>query len=731
MTQKQKKVLIRIIVSLVLFILLGIVFHDFSGDNGDGSLFIRLIKSLDPGENMLIAAAWIEPVLYLAVYLIAGYDVLIKAGKNIAGGHVFDENFLMIVAGIGAFVIGEYSEGVAVMIFYQIGELFQSYAVGKSRQSITAMMEIVPEYANVVCEDGSIEETDPEDVEIGTTIMIKPGEKVPIDCRVIEGDSYLDTSALTGESVPRHASVGNDVLSGCVNGEGTLKCITLKAYEDSAVSLILELVENAGSRKSKTEKFITKFAKYYTPVVTVGALLLMIIPSLITGEWMEWLRRACTFLVISCPCALVVSVPLGFFGGIGAASKLGILVKGSNYLEAVLDAAIIAFDKTGTLTHGDFSVTKIYSVNSDEMKVLELAAAAEQFSNHPIALSIMKAYNSEHRINNDAKPADNGRTDADKATGRTRGEEIDADKATGRIDGEKTDADKAAGRIDGEKTDADKAIGRTRDVRTDANKAAAGIDIRNTSDAVNITGKGVSCVIGGKKVLAGNAELMRENGINLNVGDNNNVPADISTGSGTVCHVAYDGKYEGFIVISDTMKESAPDDLVAMKMAGIAKTVMLTGDNRETAAVIAADAGVDSYFSELLPADKVSKVEELMSELNEKQKLIFVGDGINDAPVLIRSDIGIAMGSMGADAAIEAADIVIMDDDLAKLPALLRISKRTLGIVRQNIIFALGVKLIILILGALGIAGMWLAVFADVGVAVLAILNSMRALSVK
>ncbi|MCR5330960.1 MAG: heavy metal translocating P-type ATPase [Lachnospiraceae bacterium] len=655
MTSKQKKNLIRIIVSFVLFIILAVIFHDFSGDSGDGSLFIGWIKGIGISGNMP-ATAWIEPVLYLAVYLIAGYDVLIRAGKNIARGQVFDENFLMIVAGIGAFVIGEYSEGVAVMIFYQTGELFQSYAVGRSRQSITAMMEIVPEFASVVDDDGGISEEDPEDVEPGTTILIKPGEKVPIDCRVIEGDSYLDTSALTGESVPRHAGVGSEILSGCINGEGTLKCVTTKEYKDSAVSVILELVENAGSRKSKTEKFITRFAKYYTPVVTVGALLLAVIPSLITGNWMEWLRRACTFLVISCPCALVVSVPLGFFGGIGAAAKLGIMIKGSNYLEAVSEAAVIAFDKTGTLTHGDFSVTNVFSTDGNERRVLELAAAAEQFSNHPIAGSILKACR-------------------------------------------------------------------------EASGAAPG----SAEDARNITGKGVSAVYDGKTVLVGNTDLMKESGIN----DLSAISRDLagkgsfSDMGGTVCHVAYDGKYCGCIVISDTVKESAAEDIAAIRLEGVEKTVMLTGDNNKTAAAVAARTGVDAYFSQLLPADKVSRIEELMGGLSQKQKLMFVGDGINDAPVLIRSDIGIAMGKLGSDAAIEAADIVIMDDDLGKIPALLRISGKTLKIVRENIVFALVVKFLILILGALGIAGMWLAVFADVGVAVLAILNSMRTLKVK
>ena len=652
MTSKQKKVLIRILISLVLFVILIVLFHEFGGDESEGSLFARMINGPELSEKQFILLAWIEPLLFLIVYLIAGYDVLIRAGKNIANGHVFDENFLMIVAGIGAFVIGEYSEGVAVMIFYQVGELFQSYAVGKSRKSISAMMEIVPEYANVVDEEGHIEEIDPEDVAVGTTIIIKPGEKVPIDSRVIEGDSYLNTSALTGESVPRHAAVGDDVLSGCINGEGTLKCVTLKAYEDSAVSVILELVENAGSRKSKTEKFITRFAKYYTPVVTIGALLLMLIPSLITGDWMEWMRRACTFLVISCPCALVVSVPLGFFGGIGAASKLGILIKGSNYLEAVSNTAIIAFDKTGTLTKGEFSVTKIQPAGSDEARVLGLAAAAEQFSNHPIALSIMKAFEGNS------------------------------------------------------------------------------MDISLASNAENITGKGVKADYEGKTILAGSADLMHQNEVS---GFDKAVAGfgNITETAGTICHVAYDGQYEGYIVISDTIKDNIKNDLEALKSAGVKKTVMLTGDNNDTASKIASMAGVDSYFAELLPADKVSKVEELMRELDDSGKLVFTGDGINDAPVLVRSDIGIAMGSMGADAAIEAADIVIMDDDMAKLPALLRISRKTLRIVRENIVFALGVKLVILVLGALGFAGMWLAVFADVGVAVLAILNSMRALRAK
>ena len=636
MTKKQKSTLIRIIISLCLFVILIVLFK---------------LSPLSVYEG-----SWIEAVCFLAVYLLIGYDILQKAAKNISHGKVFDENLLMIVAGIGAFAISEYSEGVAVMLFYQVGELFQSVAVSKSRKSISDMMDIVPETANVMHEDGSISEEDPEDVEVGSTIVIKPGERVPLDAYVLEGESWLDTSALTGESVPRHTGAGDQVISGCVNGKGTLKCLTQKAYEDSTVSRILELVENAGSRKSMTEKFITRFAKYYTPVVTVMALLLAVIPSIVTGNWAEWVRRACTFLVISCPCALVISVPLGFFGGIGAASNIGVLVKGSNYLETLSQISVIAFDKTGTLTKGTFSVTKVVGKNHTAEEVLTKAAAAEQFSTHPIALSIMDAYN---RF------------------------------------------------IQEKKENSGKSV-----------KTEPLSELSDTVDIAEIAGSGIRCGHGGKVLLVGNIKLLLQNGIQPDVGDE----------EGTVCYVAYDGAYYGRIVISDAIKDNSRENIAALKLAGVERTIMLTGDNEETAAVVAAKCGVDSYFAGLLPTDKVEKVEELIKTLSGKAKLAFVGDGINDAPVLMRADLGIAMGSLGSDAAIEAADIVIMDDDLGKIPSTIKIARKTLRIVKQNIVFALGVKFAILLLGALGIAGMWLAVFADVGVAILAILNSMRAL---
>ena len=638
MNKKQKLTIIRIIVAFCLFVCLLVLFR------------------LSPLKRY--EGTYIEGIAFLVVYLVIGYDILIKAGKNISNGKIFDENLLMIIAGIGAFAIGEYSEGVAVMLFYQVGELFQNVAVSKSRKSISDMMDIVPETANVLDEEGNLTETDPEDVEIGAVIVIKPGERVPLDSYVLEGESWLDTSALTGESVPRRVTTGDQVISGCVNGKGTLKCLTQKAYEDSTVSRILELVENAGSRKSTTEKFITRFAKYYTPIVTICALLLAVIPSLITGNWAEWVRRACTFLVISCPCALVISVPLGFFGGIGAASRIGVLVKGSNFLETLSKVSVIAFDKTGTLTKGTFSVTKVVGKNHTADEVLEKAAAAEQFSTHPIALSVMEAY---RRLQNE-----NGLKRHDSRNG------------------------------------GDQALS----------------ELADTVNIEEIAGGGIRCEHAGRRLLVGNASLLTAEGINPEITDE----------SGTVCYVAYDGAYYGCIVISDTVKENSPENISAIKLAGVKKTVMLTGDNERAAAAVASKCGVDSYFAGLLPADKVEKVEELLSTLDKDDKLAFVGDGINDAPVLMRADLGIAMGSLGSDAAIEAADIVIMDDDLGKIPATVRIARKTLRIVKQNIVFALGVKFAILILGALGIAGMWLAVFADVGVAVLAILNSMRTL---
>ncbi|MCR5429149.1 MAG: heavy metal translocating P-type ATPase [Lachnospiraceae bacterium] len=626
MSPKQKKVLYRIIVSAVLFFSLLV-------------LFKTVLSEYEGGR--------IEAVLFIVPYLIVGYDILIKAGKNIAHGQVFDENFLMIIAGIGAYATGEFEEAVAVMLFFQVGELFQSYAVGKSRQSIADLMDIAPETANLVAEDGSIEEADPEDVEIGSLLLVRPGEKVPLDGIVEDGESWLDTSALTGESVLRHIGPGEELFSGCINKEGAIKYRTTKAYEDSTVARILELVENAGSRKSRTENFITRFAKYYTPIVTIAAVLLAVIPSLITGDWAEWVKRACTFLVISCPCALVISVPMGFFGGIGAASKNGVLVKGSNFVEVFSRANAIAFDKTGTLTKGTFEVTKTVADDCTQHELIETAARAEAFSTHPIARSIVREY---------LKRAGEGC------------------------------------------------------------KAPEGLE-----DYTEISGCGVSGKLNGKTVLAGNAKLLEDNGISA--------PAVRETG--TVVYIAADGKYIGYVIISDVIKEGMEDTIRGLKKAGIERTVMLTGDREETASAVAGSLGIAEYRAELLPADKVSAVEKLLDETNGHGALIFVGDGINDAPVLTRADIGVAMGALGSDAAIEAADVVIMDDDIAKLITFKGIARKTMRIVRQNIVFALGVKFAVLILGALGIANMWLAVFADVGVAVIAILNSMRALRTK
>ena len=625
MSPKQKKVLYRIIVSAVLFFTLLV-------------LFKTVLSEYEGG--------WIEAIVFIVPYLIVGYDILIKAGKNIAHGHVFDENFLMIIAGIGAYATGEFAEAVAVMLFFQVGELFQSYAVGKSRQSISDLMDIAPETANLVAGD-SIEEVDPEDVEIGSLLLVRPGEKVPVDGIVEDGESWLDTSALTGESVLRHIGPGEELFSGCINKEGAIRYRTTKAYEDSTVARILELVENAGSRKSRTENFITRFAKYYTPIVTVAAVLLAVIPSLITGDWAEWVKRACTFLVISCPCALVISVPMGFFGGIGAASKNGVLVKGSNFVEVFSHANAIAFDKTGTLTKGTFEVTKTVAADCTQHELIDIAARAEAFSTHPIARSIVREYI------------------------KRAGEGI---------------------------------------------RAPEGLE-----DYTEISGCGVSGKLNGKKVFAGNAKLLADNGIS----------APEVKENGTVVYIAADGRYMGYVIISDVIKDGMADTIKGLKKAGIERTVMLTGDRKETASSVAESLGIGEYRAELLPADKVSAVEKLLDEQNEHGALIFVGDGINDAPVLTRADIGVAMGALGSDAAIEAADVVIMDDDIAKLITFKGIARKTMRIVRQNIVFALGVKFAVLILGALGIANMWLAVFADVGVAVIAILNSMRALRTK
>lgn len=612
--------------------------------------FIMLIAIM-VGEHTGLSER-IQPHVLLALiclvpYLVIGYDILFKAARNIRNGQIFDENFLMMVATFGAFGVGEYSEAVAVMLFYQVGELFQGYAVGKSRQSISDMMDICPEYANIE-EDGVLTRVDPDDVEIGTIIVIKPGERVPLDGVVVEGDSMVDTAALTGESVPRRATVGDDIISGCVNGSGTLKVRTTKEFDDSTVARILELVENASSKKAQVENFITRFAKYYTPVVTVGAVVLAIIPPIVlsvTGAgslgtlFGTWIYRACTFLVISCPCALVISVPLGFFGGIGAASKKGVLVKGSNYLEAVAELDTIVFDKTGTLTKGEFKVNEVTPVQMESQELLELAALAEGYSTHPIAASIREAY---------GKPL-------------------------------------AMERVE----------------RTE-----------------EISGHGIHTFIDGREVYVGNAKLM--NSLNLAFTE--------SKSAGTVVYVACEGSFAGTVVISDTVKEGAREALAAMKHVGVKKTVMLTGDRKEAAEAVAAELGIDEVHYELLPADKVSQVENLLAALPEKGKLAFVGDGINDAPVLTRADVGIAMGSMGSDAAIEAADVVLMDDDVRKIASIVSIARKTLRIVKQNIVFALAVKALVLILGATGHANMWAAVFADVGVSVLAILNSMRTL---
>lgn len=642
MTKKQKTSLIRIIITAVIF-------------------FPLLIAEHTGGLDGL--QEWVKLVIFLIPYGIIGYDVIKKAVVNISHGQVFDENFLMMVATLGAIAVREYSESTAVMLFYQVGELFQSYAVGKSRQSISAMMDMAPEYANLETEDG-IEEVDPDDVEIGSIIVIKPGEKVPLDGTVIEGESMLDTSALTGESVPRRIREGEEVYSGCINGNGTLRVRTSKEFDNSTVAKILELVENASDKKAKVENFITRFAKYYTPVVTFSAIALAIIgpivtlagnASLETGRVIStWLLRACTFLVVSCPCALVISVPLGFFGGIGAASKRGILVKGSNYLELVSKVDTIVFDKTGTLTKGEFKVTRIIadsnfrgnnrtvSVDEAERALLDTAAHAESYSTHPIALSILAEF-------------------------EDRGGKLDPS----RVENAHEDA-----------------------------------------------GHGVDVKVDGRKVTIGNGKHLDKHGIKYDPCDEH----------GTIVYLAVDDIYAGAIVISDTLKEGVKAGIDGMKRAGVAKCVMLTGDRKAAAEYTAKELNIDDYYSDLLPQDKVNKVEELLTTGEEGRYLAFVGDGINDAPVLARADVGIAMGSMGSDAAIEAADIVLMDDDVRKIASVISISRKTMSIVKQNIVFAISVKVLVLILSAFGIANMWAAVFADVGVAVLAILNSMRTL---
>lgn len=624
MSKKQKKVLIRIIISSVLLVALMIT-----------SKLVQLNK-------------WVEFVLFLVPYLIIGYDILKKAIKGIAKGQVFDENFLMAVATIGAVALGDFAEGAAVMLFYQIGELFQSVAVGKSRRNITSLMDIRPDYANVEV-DGKLEKVDPDDVEIGTDIIVNPGEKVPIDGVVVSGESTLNTSALTGESVPRSVKSGDEIISGCINLTGVLRIKTSKEFGDSTVSKILDLVENSSMKKSKSENFITKFARYYTPAVCGGALVLAVLPPIvrmIMGEsamWGDWITRALTFLVISCPCALVISIPLSFFAGIGCASANGVLVKGSNYLEALSDTQYIVFDKTGTLTKGVFEVTGIYPAKGfDENTIVGLASYAESASNHPISISLKKYF----------------------------GKEIKRD---------------------------------------------------SVSDIEEIAGHGVSAVVNGHKVYAGNIKLMHKE----------NITVDAEHNEGTVVYVSCDGVYAGCIVISDVVKDNSKKAIANLKKSGIDKTVMLTGDSKETAKRVAENLGLDEYHAELLPADKVEWVEKLLGEKSPEKKLAFVGDGINDAPVLSRADIGIAMGALGSDAAIEAADIVLMDDDPSKIALARKISVHTLKIVKENIWFALIVKAVCLVLGALGIANMWIAIFADVGVMVLAVLNAIRALKLK
>lgn len=618
MSSKQKKTLTRIIVSFVIFVPLFVLEHL--------GVFDKL-----PDE-------WILGGIYLVPYIIIGYDIIIKAARNISHGQVFDENFLMMIATFGAFGVKEFEEAVAVMLFYQVGELFQGYAVGKSRQSISEMMDICPEYANIE-ENGELKQVDPDDVEIGSIIVIKPGEKVPLDGVIIEGNSMLDTAALTGESVPRSAKAGDEIVSGCVNGSGTLKVKTTKVFEDSTVAKILELVENASSKKARVENFITRFAKYYTPVVTIAAVIIAIIPSIIIGNWGDWITRACIFLVISCPCALVISVPLGFFSGIGSASRIGVLVKGSNFLEAVAEVTTIVMDKTGTLTKGEFKVSEIVPSGLSEERLLEIAAYGESFSTHPIAASIKEAYDNK-------------------------------------------------------------------------------IDTDRIKDVKEISGHGVELLFDGKEALVGNGKLLKSH----------NISYEEHKSGGTVVYVAYDNTFAGAIVISDTIKDGAKEAVADMKKVGVKNVVMLTGDRQKAAEEVAGELGIDTVYSELLPSDKVQKVEELLASKIGKEKVAFVGDGINDAPVLTRADVGIAMGSMGSDAAIEAADIVLMDDDVRKIASTVKIARKTLGVVKQNIVFALGVKLIVLILGALGVANMWEAVFADVGVSVIAILNSMRVL---
>ena len=642
MSKKQKRMLRRILVSAALFVLISLL-HLLPDIMLPGPVpFLSSSRVTEGGEAafFLSVSPPVFLILYLIPYLIIGWDVLWRAVRNIAHGQVFDENFLMALATVGALAIGEYPEAVFVMLFYQVGELFQSYAVDQSRKSITALMDIRPDYANMEGPDGQLEQVDPEDVAVGDTIIIKAGERIPLDGVVLEGSSTVDTAALTGESLPRQVESGDDVISGCVNLSGLLKVRVTKAFEESTVAKILDLVENSASKKAKAENFITKFARYYTPIVVLAAVALAFLPPLLTSiQWVDSIQRALNFLVVSCPCALVISVPLSFFGGIGGASKDGILVKGGNYLEVLARTEIVVFDKTGTLTRGVFNVTAIHPDHCDQGQLLELAALAECWSDHPISRSLKEAY----------------------------GRDIDASRV---------------------------------------------------SDVEEVAGRGVKAVVDGQTICAGNDKLMEDIGVSWH-------PCHRV---GTTVHVASDGVYLGHIVISDEVKPDAKEAVAALKAAGVRKTVMLTGDAQAVGEDVAKQLGLDEVHTQLLPADKVERVEELLKEVSPKGALAFVGDGINDAPVLSRADIGIAMGGLGSDAAIEAADIVLMDDKPSKIAHAIRIARRTLSIVRQNIVFALAVKLLVLVLSAVGLVSMWAAVFADVGVSVIAILNAMRAL---
>ncbi len=621
MTNKQKKTLLRIIIAFVLFLLCVVLDHVLSF----------------PGKW----DALVKGVIFMVPYLMAGYDVVIKSVKNISKGHVFDENFLMTVATIGAYGTGEFSEAVAVMLFYQVGEWFQKYAVNRSRNSITDLMNIMPEYANLL-RDGKLVQTDPYEVAVGDVIVVQPGEKIPLDGKVIEGEAFVDTAALTGESVPRKIAAGDEALSGCINQNGVLKIEVTREFDHSTVAKILELVENASTRKAKYEQFITRFAKYYTPVVCFLAVAVAVIPPLLMGAWGMWFHRALIFLVVSCPCALVISIPLSFFSGIGGASKAGILVKGSNFLELLGKAETIAFDKTGTLTKGVFRVVELAPAGITKEELLELAAYGEYYSNHPIAASVRQAYQKD-------------------------------------------------------------------------------VNAELLHDYKELSGMGISVVFHGRELLIGNQRLFAEKQIAVN-----SEPSD--AGAGTILYIALEGVYQGRITIADEIKDGAVQAIKDIRACGMNQVVMLTGDKKDVAEQVAARLGIDTVMAELMPADKVAKVEELLAQKNPEKTVVFVGDGINDAPVLVRADIGIAMGAMGQDAAIEAADIVLVDDDPEKIATAYAIARKTVAIVKQNIVFALGVKILIMLLGAFGLAGMWAAVFADVGVAFLAILNATRAL---